>query len=113
MNLGERVMNIRGITAVIVMVGFNAALAILGMVIVAVIHDGDVAPTVINNLQLIAVSGIGIAGTLIAHYIGAGAAQQQLQTQASMPPTATVPVQVTATPAPTPAATGEASNGGV
>ncbi|HLZ21123.1 MAG TPA: hypothetical protein VKQ30_03240 [Ktedonobacterales bacterium] len=104
MSLGEKIVNIRGITAVILMVGINVGLAIIGMVIIAVIHDGDIAPGVVNNLQLIAATGIGVAGTLIAHYIGtAGQTQQQQQQivgQAQATPTVTVPVAVTPVAAP-------------
>ena len=101
-------MNIRGITAVILMVGIMGGLSIMGMVLIAVVHDGDLTTGVISNLEAIAVGAVTATGTLIAHYIGtAGQTQQQqnqIQGQASMPPTAMVPVTVTSVAPAAPAA---------
>lgn len=98
MGLGERIMQLRGITIVILMVGIMGVASILGMVLIAVVHDGDLSTGVISNLEAIAVGAVTATGTLIAHYIGAGTATQQLQTQATAAattPTVTVPVALT------------------
>src|SRR5579859_565674 len=92
-------MNLRGITAVLFMVGAMGVTAILGMIVISVAHDGDLTTGVLSNLNTIAVTAVAVASTLIAHYIGAGAAgvqQQQLDAQANTLTAAASPASDTA-----------------
>lgn len=49
-----------------------AAIAVVGMIAIALVHDHDATATVLNNLQMIALLIVTAVAGIIQHYMAAG-----------------------------------------
>jgi hypothetical protein len=70
-----------------------AALAVAGMIGIALVHDHDATPTVLNNLQTIALLIVTAVAGVVQHYMGAGG-----QAQTSQPPAVNTPKRASTVP---------------